>query len=430
MYLKILLIFLSIFFSEKVNSQEIVNINIGDQSLPKNSEVVLSLKYRFQHYKKSLNSNGNIYDRSIDSPKSVNILNEKNKFYIHSLEGYTTSVYSTETFTKIRDINHIFNTDNQFLFHLDNVKNYKFKTKKTTLNFFKGKPVEGCFSHNGKYLWITYYRRSYDLNAIDPSAVCIIDTDRDSIIRVLTTGSLPKMISCSPDNNTIAITHWGDNTVTLIDISSDDPSDFKFKENIIIDYKPKLNYDLKQKINRDQNCYNCLRGTVFTNDSKYILIGKMGNNSIAIINSDSCKYIGSVEGTRSNMRHLIINDNYFYMSINKWGYIQKTQIDSFISHVENNITEQYDKWEEVFVGYGARTISIDPTGKYIFVAVNNESKVVVVRTKDMKIISSCLVDSYPVGLDVSNDGEYLVITSQGKEGEGRNSVMIFDIIYK
>lgn len=430
MYLKILLIFLSIFFSEKVNSQEIVNINIGDQSLPKNSEVVLSLKYRFQHYKKSLNSNGNIYDRSIDSPKSVNILNEKNKFYIHSLEGYTTSVYSTETFTKIRDINHIFDIDNQFLFHLDNVENYKFKTKKTNLNFFKGKPVEGCFSHNGKYLWITYYRRSYDLNAIDPSAVCIIDTDRDSIIRVLTTGSLPKMISCSPDNNTIAITHWGDNTVTLMDISSDNPSDFKFKDNIIIDYKPKLNYDLKQKINRDQNCYNCLRGTVFTNDSKYILIGKMGNNSIAIINSDSCKYIGSVEGTRSNMRHLIIKDNYFYMSINKWGYIQKTQIDSFISHVENNITEQYDKWEEVFVGYGARTISIDPSGKYIFVAVNNESKVVVVRTKDMKIISSCLVDSYPVGLDVSNDGEYLVITSQGKKGEGGNSVMIFDIIYK
>jgi DNA-binding beta-propeller fold protein YncE len=430
MHLKILLIFISIFFSEKVNSQEIVNINIGDQSLPKNSEVVLSLKYRIQHYKKSLNSNGNIYDRSIDSPKSVNILNEKNKFYIHSLEGYTTSVYSTETFTKIRDINHIFNTDNQFLFHLDHVKNYKFKTKKTNLNLFKGKPVEGCFSHNGKYLWITYYRRSYDLNAIDPSAVCIIDTDRDSIIRVFTTGSLPKMISCSPDNNTIAITHWGDNTVTLMDISSDDPSDFKFKDNIIIDYKPKLNYDLKQKINRDQNCYNCLRGTVFTNDSKYILIGKMGNNSIAIINSDICKYIGSVEGTRSNMRHLIIKDNYFYMSINKWGYIQKTQIDSFISHVENNITEQYDKWEEVFVGYGSRTISIDPTGKYIFVAVNNESKVVVVRTKDMKIISSCLVDSYPVGLDVSNDGEYLVITSQGKKGEGGNSVMIFDIIYK
>ena len=307
---------------------------------------------------------------------------------------------------------------------------YKFKTKKTNLNFFKGKPVEGCFSHNGKYLWITYYRRSYDLNAIDPSAVCIIDTEFDSIIRVIPTGSLPKMIRCSPDNKTIAITHWGDNTVTLMDISSDDPSDFKFKENIIIDYKPKLNYDLKEKINRDQNCYNCLRGTVFTKDSKYILIGKMGSNSIAIINSDSCKYIGSVEGTRTNMRHLIIKDNNFYMSINKWGYIQKTQIDTFISHVENNITEQYDKWEEVFVGYGARTISIGPTGKYIFVAVNNESKVVVVRTKDMKIISSCLVDSYPVGLDVSNDGEYLVITSQGKEGEGGNSVMIFDIIYK
>ena len=119
------------------------------------------------------------------------------------------------------------------------------------------------------------------------------------------------------------------------------------------------------------------------------------------------------------------------MSINKWGYIQKTNIDLFITHIENNISEVYNKWDEVFVGQGARTIKADPTGKYLFVAVNNESKIVIVRTVDMKIISTCFVDSFPVGLDVSDDGKYVIVTSQGKANiGGGNSVMIFEIKYK
>jgi DNA-binding beta-propeller fold protein YncE len=412
-------------------AQNVVNINIGNGSTPETSDVAINLKHRFQHYNQSLNSNGNTYDNSINSPKSVNILTNKNKFYIHSLEGYTTSVYSSENFTKIKDIKHEFGKENQYLFDKDDLVNYTFRTKKSDLNYFKGKPVEGCFSHEGKYLWVTYYRRSYDSNAIDPSAVCIIDTDTDSIIKVLSTGTLPKMISCSPDNNTIAITHWGDNTVILVDISSDNPSDFKHRASVVIDYKPKLNFDIDEEVNRDQNCHNCLRGTVFTPDNKYILIGKMGKSSIAVINSSSGKYIGSVSGMRNNMRHLIIKNDHFYLSINRGGYIQKTNIDSFVTHLENDLSKDYNNWEEVFVGYGARTIEVDPTGRYLFVAVSNESEIVIVKTEDMKIIATCPVDSFPVGLDVSADGKYVIVTSQGKAGKGGgNSVMIFEIKYK
>ena len=411
-------------------AQDLVNINIGTKSYPLLSEIVLKLNYRIQHYDKSLKSNGNKYDRAINSPKSVNILTDKNKFYVHSLEGYTTSVYSLNNFSKINDIHHEFNKENQYLFNQDLKENYLFRTKETHFNHFKGKPVEGCFSHKGRYLWVTYYRRSYDKNAIDPSAVCIIDTDTDSIIKVFTTGALPKMIRCSPDNKTIVITHWGDNTVILLDISSDNPYDFKFKESIIIDYKPELNFDIGAKINRDKDCHNCLRGTVFTLDSRYILIGKMGSSSIAVIDSDSCKYIGSVSGMRENIRHLIIKDDHLYLSINKYGYVQKTRVDSFLIHAKNNISEEYNDWNEVFVGYGARTIEVDPSGRYIFVAVNYESKIVVVRAKDMKIVATCLVDSFPVGLDVSDDGRFVIVTSQGKlERGGGNSVMIFEVKY-
>ena len=96
MRLNILLLLSMSFFH--VIGQDVVRINIGEKSSPLDAEVVITLKHRFQHYNSSLNSNGNTYDRSIHSPKSVNILDKKKKFYIHSLEGYITSVYSLEDF--------------------------------------------------------------------------------------------------------------------------------------------------------------------------------------------------------------------------------------------------------------------------------------------------------------------------------------------
>lgn len=49
-----------------------------------------------------------------------------------------------------------------------------------------------AFSHRGRYLWVPYYRRSFDINAQDPSAVAVIDTRTDSIVRMFETGPLPK----------------------------------------------------------------------------------------------------------------------------------------------------------------------------------------------------------------------------------------------
>ena len=42
---------------------------------------------------------------------------------------------------------------------------YTFKDKRRNPRTFSGKPVESAFSHKGKYLWISYYRRCYDINA-------------------------------------------------------------------------------------------------------------------------------------------------------------------------------------------------------------------------------------------------------------------------
>jgi len=412
-----------------VNAQR-SGVPIGTSSNSAGSGISISLVKRFQHYNANTKNENDVFDVSINSPKSVNILNSKNKFYVNSLEGEETAVYDLTTFKKIKIIKHSFNASNQYLFKGDANASFIYKTKTGNLNYFNGKPVESCFSHNGKYLWITYYRKSYDANAIDPSAVCIIDTDADTIVRVMTTASLPKMIACSPDSKTIAISHWGDNTVSLIDVSSGNPSSFSYLDNIVIDYRMNLNFSSNTKIDRDNNCGNCLRGTEFTPDNKYILVGKMGSNGIAIIDIEKRKYLGTVTGMKTNMRHLIIKDAWLYLSSNKYGYVQKTLLSDFVKYFSTaSKMGAYDKWQNAFVGIGARTISIDPSGKYLFAAVNNESKVSIVRTSDMKVLASCNADSYPVGMDMSEDGKTLIVTAQGKTGGGGNSVMVFKVTY-
>jgi DNA-binding beta-propeller fold protein YncE len=412
-----------------VNAQR-SGVPIGTSSNSVSSGISISLVKRFQRYNANTKNENDVFDVSINSPKSVNILNSKKKFYVNFLEGEETAVYDLNTFKKIKIIKHSFNASNQYLFKGDANAGFIYKTKTGNLNYFNGKPVESCFSHNGKYLWITYYRKSYDANAIEPSAVCIIDTDSDKIVRVMTTASLPKMIACSPDSKTIAISHWGDNTVSLIDISSNNPSFFSYIDNIVIDYKMNLNFSSNTKIDRDNNCGNCLRGTEFTPDNKYVLVGKMGGNGIAIIDIEKRKYLRTVTGMKTNMRHLMIKDSMLYLSSNKYGYVQKTLLNDFVKYFSTTSKMgAYNKWENAFVGIGARTISIDPTGKYLFAAVNNESKVSIVRTSDMKVLASCNADSYPVGMDISEDGKTLIVTAQGKTGGGGNSVMIIKVKY-
>jgi DNA-binding beta-propeller fold protein YncE len=427
---KLLVSLLFSFFAILIASAQRSGVPIGTSSNSAGSGISISLIKRFQHYNANTKNENDVFDVSINSPKSVNILNSKNKFYVNSLEGEETAVYDLTTFKKIKIIKHSFNASNQYLFKGDANAGFIYKTKTSNLNYFNGKPVESCFSHNGKYLWITYYRKSYDANAIDPSAVCIIDTDADTIVRVMTTASLPKMIACSPDSKTIAISHWGDNTVSLIDVSSGNPQSFSYLDNIVIDYKMNLNFSSNAKIDRDNNCGNCLRGTEFTPDNKYILVGKMGGNGIAIIDIEKRKYLGTVTGMKTNMRHLLIKDSMLYLSSNKYGYVQKTLLYDFVNYFSTTSKMgAYNKWQNAFVGIGARTISIDPSGKYLFAAVNNESKVSIVRTSDMKVLASCNADSYPVGMDMSEDGKTLIVTAQGKTGGGGNSVMVFKVKY-
>lgn len=427
------LLLLLISFISSVSFAQVIHPPIGTTSKPGDAEIKLTLISRIHSHSPKVTDNMERYEKDIISPKSAVFLEEKNKFYINSLEGFMTVVFDMKTFTKTKSIHHDFNKSNANLFKETTVLGYDFLTKRDEPNTFKGKPVECCLSNNKKYLWVTYYRRSYDPNAMEPSAVAIIDTDKDEIVRVMPTGPLPKMIAASPDGKYVAVTHWGDNTVGIIDVSSGDASKFKYVKHLVVDYQQKFSASQNHGgIDRDTQCGLCLRGTAFTSDSKYLLVGRMGGGGISVFDMKDFSFKSTVFGMRTNVRHLVVTKNYLYLSSNKSGYVQKTSITDFIAFAVNadNKGKNYTDWQECFAGAGARTIEVSDDEKYIFAACNNASAVVVIRAKDMVKVCEVQGDSYPVGLALRKNNYLLISTSQAHPGVGGgNCVDIYYVRY-
>lgn len=373
-------------------------------------------------------------DKDIRSPKSVNIHPDQSKYYVNSLEGSKTVVYDLQTGEKLNVITHQFNEQHKALWAPESGL-FNFTYARTNQNHFIGKPVESTFSHNGRYLWVPYYRRNYDINAQDPSAMAVIDTQKDTIIRLFETGPLPKMVAVSADQTRLAVSHWGNNTVGILDISSDNPEDWKYLSKVIVENELKLNFSRTEKVDRDKNSGFCLRGTVFTPDGRYLLVGCMGSGGgIAVIDLDNNKYLGRIMGTKPSLRHLIIKNGYLYASINASGYVQRIPLEKIISGIQSldgktSLKVALSDWISCKVPAGARTIEMTPDGKYIFAACNFSSALAVVDAETMKLIGTISADSFPVGLDVSKDGRYVLTTSQGRDGVGGNSVNIFEIKY-
>ncbi len=401
---------------------------LGTQVSSADGSFTITLQSRKQNYSYAESAT---LDKDIRSPKSVNIHPNGKKFYVNSLEGGKTVVYATGSNDKLKVIEHEFTEADSLLWAKPSGL-YPFTHYKKNLNTFRGKPVESAFSHQGRYLWVPYYRRSYDINAQDPSAVAVIDTRTDSIVKLMETGPLPKMVAVSGDNRYVAITHWGNNTVGIINIEGKTPDDWYYENCVTIQKKLVLNYSLTASVNRDVNSGLCLRGTVFTPDGRYLLVGCMGGNGgIAVIDLKDFSYKGHVYGMKTNLRHLVIRNGYIYLSINKEGYIQRVPLETFyeaINQMENQRVT-LKEWENCKVAAGARTIDITPDGRYVVAACNFSSRLVVVDTESFQEIARIKADSYPVGLDISKDGRYVYTTSQGRDGAGGNCVDIYQMEY-
>ena len=404
----------------------VVHSKVGDKLTTKNGELTIKCigqKHGF--------GRGESYDADIRSPKSASFVPSGKKFYINSLEGGKTVAYETEGLKKIKTINHNFDTGTGDLW-LQPSGFYQFTHYPGGENkSFMGKPVEEAITRDGKYMFVPYYRRTFDINAQDPSALAVIDVEKDEIVMMTETGPLPKMVAISNDGNLLAITHWGDNTVGFMDISDQDIRRWHHLKPITVGHKLNLNYSLTKSLDRDSGSGYSLRGTVFLPGDSLLLVSGMGG-PLAVIDVKKMEWLGMIPSL-SQMRHVIVKGGNIYMSRNSSGEVYSVPLDS----LTKAIAEQRDSRKEfkvngvrkVKVGGGARTLKASPSGRYLFVACNSSSALYVVDAEKMEVIGHIAVDSYPVGLDISPDGKYVIVTSQGRKNGGGNAVNIYEVEY-
>jgi len=299
--------------------------------------------------------------------------------------------------------------------------------------------VEAVLTHQGKYLWATYYRRSFDELGQEPSAMAVVDTKTDKILRVMGTGSISKYIAASPNGKWLAVSNWGDNTVGLYDIHSDKVEEFKEAHLLIVGERLSLkNLDS----DRDKDCGFCVRGLEFSKDGRYLFVTRMKGGGIAVFDLQDVDqekkpiYRGTVFGIQPGPRdiHISPNGENLYMGCNSSGSVAKIKTQTLIDLVKDKngenvrLNSKSDAFQKKFIGLGVRSFKISPDGKYIYIAVNNTSEVVMVNAEDLSVLARLPVDSYPVGLSINGDGTQLWVTSQGKDHKGGNSVSVFQVM--
>ena len=378
-----------------------------------------------------------LHDKSIASPKSAIFHPSGEKFYVNSLEGFNTTIYSWPKLAKLKTVDHSFDDESGRLFKNNESTvfglDYHSYVPSAGPNVFQGKPVESTFSHNGRFLWISYYRRSFDRYAISPSAMAIVDTKTDEIVRVMPTGPLPKMLAASPDGRYLVVTHWGNNTLGVIDIQSDDPMKFKYVQELTVGRYLKLkNYRGRD---RDAACGLCLRGTVFSPDSKFLFVARMSGSGpgVSVFSVKDWSHLAWLKGFPSTPRHIRIHPTQamLYVSSNVAGYISRISLASIVDLIQKSTKPEISirkVIEKIRIGGGARTFDFSNEGDLLFATVNNSARVkaVDISKKKMSIVAETGVHSFPVGLAVGPKN-FIVTTSQGKRGRyGGNAVDIIE----
>lgn len=293
------------------------------------------------------------------SPKSVRssgdgVVSAHNMMYHHSV-----TVYDAKTFELIKTIP-------------DSVPLKSFGYSKSS-SLFKGAPVEGSYSPDGKYLYVTNYamygpgfnKEGHDTcspaSGFDKSFVYRINRSNYEVDAVYPVGSVPKVVEVTPDNKYILVTNWCSYTLNVISIES-------------------------QKVVKTINIGRYPRGIAVSKDSKKAYVAEMGGNRIHVINLEdfSVSYIP----IGSNPRAIVLSpdNSMLYVTMNLSGRVASWDL------VGNKAGKS------VKTGKAARSLAISSDGSSLFVVNFDSDTISKVRTSDMTLLQTINACNEPIGI--------------------------------
>ena len=293
------------------------------------------------------------------SPKSVRssgdgVVSAHNMMYRHSV-----TVYDAKTFELLHTIS-------------DSVSLKDFGASKNS-GTYKGAPVEGSFSPDGKYLYVSNYamygkgynKEGHDTcspaNGYDKSFVYRINRGDYTIDSVYQVGSVPKVVEVTPDNKYVLAANWCSYTVSVISVE-------------------------KNKVVKTIKIGRYPRGIAINNDSTKAYVAEMGGNRIHVINLQdfSTSYIP----IGSNPRAIVLSpdNSTMYVTMNLSGRVASW----------NLLTNKAGK--SVKTGEAARSLAISGDGSALYVVNYKSDTMSRVRTSDMKVTQNIKVCDEPIGI--------------------------------
>jgi YVTN family beta-propeller protein len=297
--------------------------------------------------------NGSIAPKSVRS-SGDGVVSAHNMMYRHSV-----TVYDAKSFELLQTIP-------------DSVSLKDFGFSKNS-GKYKGAPVEGTFSPDGKYLYVSNYamygkgfnKEGTDTcspaDGYDKSFVYRINRSNYQIDSVYPVGSVPKVVEITPDNKYVLVANWCSYTVSVISIE---------QNNVV----------KTVKIGRYP------RGIAVNNDSSKAYVAEMGGNRIHVINLQD--FSTSFIPIGSNPRAIVLSpdNSTMYVTMNLSGRVASWDL------VSNK------PGKSVRTGEAARSLAISADGSALYVVNYKSDTMSRVRTSDMKVTQNIKVCDEPIGI--------------------------------
>lgn len=238
---------------------------------------------------------------------------------------------------------------------------------------YKGAPVEGAYSPDGKYLYFTNYamygkgfnKEGTDTcspaNGYDKSFLSRVNLAKGEIDAVYPVGSVPKVVKVTPDNKYILVSNWCSYTVTVISVESQ-----KTVKSIKIGRYP--------------------RGISISSDSKFAYVAEMGGSRIHRIDLESFAVDYISIGSNPRAIELSPDGSRLYATLNISGKVIAWDLAA------------NQAIKSVSTGKSARSLAISKDGTSLFVVNFRSGTLTKVRTSDMTVLQNIKVCSEPIGV--------------------------------
>jgi len=240
-------------------------------------------------------------------------------------------------------------------------------------SIYKGSPVEGAYSPDGKYLYVTNYamygkgfnREGHDTcspaSGFDTSFLYRINLENYEIDNVYPVGSVPKVVEVTPDNKFVLVSNWCSYDLKVLSVDS-------------------------QKVVKTIKIGRYPRGIAVSNDSKFAYVAEMGGSRIHVINLED--FSTSHIPIGSNPRAIVLSpdNSMMYVTMNLSGKVASWDL------VNNKAGKS------VKTGKSARSLAISSDGTALFVVNFVSNTISKVRTSDMKVAQNIKACNEPIGI--------------------------------